>query len=100
MLAAADATAERAWQLPLERSYRSQLDSAVADIANLGGKHAGTITAGLFLAEFVGDVPWAHLDIAGTMQSDTDDGWRPRGATGYGARMLLELARGFPEHQA
>lgn len=100
MLAAADATAERAWQLPLERSYRSQLDSAVADIANLGGKHAGTITAGLFLAEFVGDVPWAHLDIAGTMQSDTGDGWRPRGATGYGARMLLELARGFPEHQA
>ena len=49
----------------------------------------------LFLQEFVGETPWAHIDIAGTMQSDTDDVWRPKGATGFGARMLAELARGF-----
>jgi leucyl aminopeptidase len=93
--AAAARTDERVWQLPLERGYRKQLDSDVADVANLGGPYAGTITAALFLAEFVGDVPWAHLDICPTMQSSADEGWRPKGATGYGARLLAELARGF-----
>ena len=48
-----------------------------------------------FLDHFVGETPWAHLDIAGTMQSDADDAWRSKGATGYGARILAELARGF-----
>ncbi|HEX6956341.1 MAG TPA: M17 family metallopeptidase, partial [Agromyces sp.] len=86
---------EPAWQFPLERKYRKQLDSDVADISNLGGADAGATTAALFLAEFVGDTPWAHLDIAGTMQSDADDAWRSKGATGYGARILAELARGF-----
>jgi leucyl aminopeptidase len=86
---------EPAWQFPLERKYRKQLDSDVADISNLGGADAGATTAALFLAEFVGDTPWAHLDIAGTMQSDGDDAWRSKGATGYGARILAELARGF-----
>ncbi|ANJ27046.1 leucyl aminopeptidase [Agromyces aureus] len=93
--AAADATDEPAWQLPLERKYRKQLDSDVADIANLGGASAGAATAALFLAEFVEDTPWAHLDIAGTMQSDADDAWRSKGATGYGTRILIEVARGF-----
>jgi leucyl aminopeptidase len=93
--AAAARTDERVWQLPLERGYRKQLDSDVADVANLGGPYAGTITAALFLAEFVGDVPWAHLDICPTMQSSADEGWRPKGATGDGARLLAELARGF-----
>lgn len=91
--AAADATDEQVWQLPLERRYRKQLDSDVADIANLGGKHAGAITAALFLEHFVGGRPWAHLDICGPMQAEADDGWRPKGATGFGARLLLELAR-------
>ncbi|KQM83483.1 leucyl aminopeptidase [Agromyces sp. Leaf222] len=93
--AAADATDEPAWQLPLERKYRKQLDSDVADISNLGGASAGAATAGLFLAEFVGDTPWAHLDIAGTMQSDGDDSWRSKGATGYGTRILIDVALGF-----
>lgn len=92
---AAAATAERVWQLPLERSYRKQLDSDIADIANLGGPHAGTITAALFLDEFVGGLPWAHLDMCGPMQADADESWRSKGATGYGARLLLELARTF-----
>lgn len=93
--AAADRTDERVWRLPLDRRYRRQLDSEVADIKNLGGEHAGAITAALFLAEWVGDVPWAHLDIAGTMRSETDDAWRTKGATGFGARLLLEVAGTF-----
>ncbi|GGF05411.1 leucyl aminopeptidase [Mycetocola zhadangensis] len=91
VLASAAATGEQAWQLPLERKYRKQLDSEIADIANLGGKYAGATTAALFLSEFVGDTPWAHLDIAGTMQSDADDSWRSQGATGYGARLLVDF---------
>ncbi|GAA3269839.1 leucyl aminopeptidase [Paenarthrobacter aurescens] len=86
---------EQVWQLPLERAYRPQLDSDVADISNLGGPYAGSTTAALFLAEFVGDTPWAHIDIAGTMQSDKDDAWRSKGATGFGARLLIDLALGY-----
>ena len=95
VLDAARATDERAWQLPLERSYRPQLDSHVADISNLGGPNAGAITAGLFLEEFVDGTPWAHLDIAGTALADPAGGWRPRGCTGFGARLLAELALSF-----
>ncbi|TQS93455.1 leucyl aminopeptidase [Arthrobacter sp. TS-15] len=87
---------EQVWQLPLERAYRPQLDSDVADISNLGGPYAGSTTAALFLAEFVGETPWAHIDIAGTMQSDKDDLWRSKGATGFGARLLIDLALGYP----
>nr|WP_244176029.1 hypothetical protein [Microbacterium oxydans] len=76
--------------------YRKQLDSEIADIANLGGPFAGATTAALFLEHFVGDTPWAHLDIAGTMQTEKDDSWRTAGATGFGARLLLEAARTFP----
>ena len=86
---------EPVWELPLEPKYRPQLDSDVADISNLGGPYAGATTAALFLAEFVGDTAWAHLDIAGTMQSDKDDSWRSKGATGFGARILIEVAREF-----
>ena len=93
--AAADAVDEPVWQLPLEKKYRKQLDSEVADISNLGGSFAGSTTAALFLAEFVGETPWAHIDIAGTMQVDADEAWRSKGATGFGARLLAELARDF-----
>jgi leucyl aminopeptidase len=62
---------------------------------NVGGPYGGAIVAALFLAEFVGDTPWAHLDIAGPMDSDSDDGWLTKGATGYGTRTLIELALGF-----
>jgi leucyl aminopeptidase len=98
---AAAATDEPVWQLPLDRRYRKQLDSNIADIKNMGGVNAGTITAALFLAEFVGGVPWAHLDIAGTAQNDSATLWRPAGCTGFGARLLLELATTFtrPENQ-
>ncbi len=93
--AASEATGEPVWELPLERRYRKLLNSDIADISNLGGPHAGSITAALFLAEFVGDVPWGHLDVAGTMHASADDSWRSAGATGFGARLLVELARSF-----
>jgi leucyl aminopeptidase len=91
----AQASDEPVWQLPLERKYRKQLDSDVADISNLGGPHAGATTAALFLDEFVAGTPWAHIDIAGTMSTDADDSWRSAGATGFGARLLASLASGF-----
>ncbi|WP_336633514.1 MULTISPECIES: leucyl aminopeptidase [unclassified Microbacterium] len=92
---AAVATGEQVWRMPLERTYRPQLDSEIADISNLGGKYAGATTAALFLDHFVGATPWAHLDIAGTMQSDKDDSWRASGATGFGARLLAAVAADF-----
>ena len=95
ILAAGRATDERAWQLPLERAYRSQLDSDVADISNLGGPNAGAITAGLFLEEFVAGLPWAHVDIAGTAQADPPGSWRPKGCTGFGVRLLAQFLMEF-----
>ena len=95
IVAASRSTDEKVWQLPLEASYRKLLDSDIADIANVGGPYAGATTAALFLREFVGETPWAHLDIAGTMNADSDDAWRSKGATGYGARLLAELALRF-----
>lgn len=94
--ASADRTEEPVWNLPLERDrYRKLLDSVVADMKNIGGPFAGTITASIFLSEFVGDIPWAHLDIAGPMKSDGDDGVWSKGATGFGTRLLIDLARNF-----
>lgn len=93
--AASAATDESVWELPLEKRYRKLLDSDIADISNLGGPNAGSITAGLFLSEFVADIPWGHLDVAGTMHASADDSWRSTGATGFGARLLIELARTF-----
>jgi leucyl aminopeptidase len=92
---AAAATGESVWELPLERRYRGQLDSDIADIKNLGGPNAGAITAALFLEEFVAGKPWAHIDIAGTAQNDRDTSWRPPGCTGFGARLLIDLAINF-----
>ena len=93
--AAALATDEPVWELPLARRYRRELDSHIADIKNLGGANAGAITAALFLEEFVAGKPWAHIDIAGTAQNDSDSSWRPPGCTGFGARLLAELSVDF-----
>jgi len=94
--ASAEATDEPVWELPLSRDkYRGQLDSAVADMKNIGGAYAGAILAGIFLSEFVGDAPWAHVDIAGTMNSDGDKGWKSKGATGFGTRLLIDLVTNY-----
>jgi len=92
---AGKATDESVWQLPLDWRYRKQLESVVADMENMGDSAPGAITAALYLAEFVGDTPWAHLDICGPMQVTADESWRSKGATGFGARLLAELAVGF-----
>jgi leucyl aminopeptidase len=92
---ASKAVDEDVWELPLERSYRRMLDSYIADMKNVGGGEAGAITAALFLDEFTGGYPWAHLDIAGPMWSETDSGWLQRGATAHGTRLLVNLAENF-----
>ena len=93
---AAVATDEEVWQLPLAKDkYRKLLDSDVADLKNVGGPYGGAIIAAIFLSEFAGDVPWAHLDIAGPMKVDADESWRSKGATGFGTRLLIDLAVNF-----
>jgi leucyl aminopeptidase len=82
--------------LPLPTEYRKMLDSDVADVKNIGGgRYAGALTAGLFLQRFVRDVPWVHLDIAGPASAEEEDGYVPKGGTGFGVRTLLELVSGL-----
>ena len=93
---AAARAGEEVWALPLPEDYRKLIDSDVADIKNISsGRYAGALTAGLFLREFVGDVPWAHLDIAGPARSDEDDGYLQKGGTGFGVRTLVEAVMSF-----
>jgi len=93
---AAERAGERLWQLPLPEDYRTQLDSGVADLANIGSGSGGAITAGLFLSEFVNsDIAWAHLDIAGTAFADKPAGVNSKGGTGFGVRTLVELIKNF-----
>ena len=96
VLDAADAAGEAMWPLPLPDHLRKGLDSEIADLRNIGaGPYGGALTAGLFLREFVGDVPWVHLDIAGP--ADTTTAWdeNARGGTGFAVRTLLGLLSGW-----
>ncbi|MQY03630.1 leucyl aminopeptidase [Actinomadura macrotermitis] len=90
------AAGEPLWRLPLVEDYRAAIDSDVADINNIGrgGYGGGAITAALFLREFVGDRAWAHLDIAGPGRATGDDAEITKGATGFGARLLLDWLSG------
>ncbi len=92
VLDAAGAVGEKMWELPLYEEYKEQIKSDIADLKNSGGRHAGAITAGLFIASFTGDKPWVHVDIAGTVSSDKDNGYNVKGATGVGVRTLVRLA--------
>jgi len=92
LLAAAGASGDALWRMPLVDDYADALDSPVADLANVphGSRaRAGSIDAALFLREFTGRRPWAHLDIAGAARSSSDEGENTKGATGYGTRLLL-----------
>lgn len=92
--AAGQRTGERCWPLPLWDEYREQIESNIADIKNSGGRAAGSITAGWFLKEFVSeDVPWAHLDIAGTAYRDEAAPYLRKGAAGVPTRMLVDWIR-------
>jgi leucyl aminopeptidase len=82
---------EKLWQLPLVKEYREMIRSNVADMKNIGGAHGGAITAALILQEFVNDVPWAHLDIAGPAFTESDQPICPKGGTGFGVRTLLKF---------
>jgi leucyl aminopeptidase len=92
---AAETTGELLWRLPLFAGYAEQVKSRHADLRNISTvRYGGAITAGLFLKEFVGDTPWAHLDIAGPAYNERDyQDERSWGASGYGARLLLEFLR-------
>ena len=95
---AGEAGGERLWRLPLVDEYRDFLDSGVADLANIPVRRygrPGAIAAALFLREFSGGRPWAHLDIAGPARSTTDDGETTRGGTGFGTRVLLHWLAGL-----
>jgi leucyl aminopeptidase len=93
LLEAADDGGERLWAMPLETDYRDALDSDIADLRNIGNPeleyNGGSIVAALFLREFAGMVPWAHLDIAGPGRSDSDEDEVTKGATGFGVRTFL-----------
>lgn len=90
--AAGEATGERVWPLPLWKDYHDQIESHIADVKNTGGRWGGALTAGAFLEKFV-DRPWVHLDIAGTAYTETSKPCCPRGATGVGVRLLVQLVR-------
>jgi leucyl aminopeptidase len=94
VIAAGRRAGEPGWQLPLWDDYRELIKSDVADVKNSGGRPAGTITAALFLKEFVDGYPWVHLDIAGTAYSETDLVTIPRGPTGVPVGTFVEFVRG------
>jgi len=88
---------ELIWQMPMYDQYKEQNKSDIADIKNVGGRGAGSITAALFLAEFVGDIPWVHLDIAGTYMTDKEKNYLVKGATGVPTRTLVNLVLSLAE---
>ncbi len=93
---ASASTGERVWHLPLPDDYKKQFESSVADMKNIGTAHGGALTAGLILSEFVTEgLAWAHIDIAGPAWSDTDEAEITKGGTGFGVRLLVELAENF-----
>jgi leucyl aminopeptidase len=86
---AADSTGEKIWRMPMEDKYFEGLKSGIADMKNTGPRYGGSITAALFLKQFVKDTPWAHLDIAGPVWADKENGYNGAGATGFGVRTLV-----------
>jgi leucyl aminopeptidase len=92
LLAAAKAEGEKMWPMPMDDEYREQLKSPFADLANVGGRPAGSITAAWFLKEFTGELPWVHLDIAGTAWLDDAKPWMAKGPTGIPVRTFVHLA--------
>jgi leucyl aminopeptidase len=103
VIASGKEVGEKFWQLPLDKEYTKQIKSDIADIKNVGGRKAGTITAAAFLKEFADGVSWAHLDIAGTAWGDDVKPYRAKGPTGIAVRTLLRFvdraARSQPGEQ-
>ncbi len=95
LVKAGETTGERLWELPLWDEYGDLMKSDIADLKNAGGPHAGTISAGWFLKQFVGDQKWVHLDIAGTAWEEKGRHYLPKGATGVGIRLLVAYLKGI-----
>jgi leucyl aminopeptidase len=95
VLAAAKAEGEKMWRMPIDDEYKEQLKTPFADLQNIGGRQAGSVTAAMFLRDFVGDTPWVHLDIAGTAWLDDPKPYMAKGATGIGVRTFIQLAESW-----
>lgn len=95
LIGAAQLEGELLWRMPLAKEYRDLIKGNIADIKNIGGPYGGAITAALFLKEFVGSTPWAHLDIAGPASSERDKGILTKGGTGVAARTLARYVLGL-----
>ncbi len=93
LIAAGKTVDEPVWRMPIGEAYDKQIDSDIADMKNIGGKYAGSITAAQFLQRFVNGVPWVHIDIAGTAWKQNTSSIAEKGATGYGVRLLDQLIR-------
>lgn len=89
ILQAADHSGEKLWRMPMEEKYFEGMKSPIADMKNTGPRAGGSITAALFLKQFVKETPWAHLDVAGPVWADKENGYNNAGATGYGVRTLV-----------
>ena len=89
---ASERAGDRSWPMPLFDDYKDLLKSEIADFTNTGGRAGGAISAALFIKEFAGDLPWVHMDIAGTAWAEEAKPYQPKGATGVGVRTLAELA--------
>jgi leucyl aminopeptidase len=92
---ASEQTAEKIWQLPLYDEYDDRIKSDIADVKNSGGRPGGTITAARFLKKFIGDHPWAHLDIAAMDLEEKGRAYIPKGGTGFGARLLTQFVENW-----
>jgi leucyl aminopeptidase len=88
---AAQRAGDRVWHMPIYEEASEQLRSEIADMVNSAGRYGGAVTAAAFLREFAGDVPWAHLDIAGPAWAETKEPYQPKGPTGVAVRALIEL---------
>ncbi|MHA2105920.1 MAG: leucyl aminopeptidase [Candidatus Hodarchaeales archaeon] len=93
LLESGEFSGDNLWHMPLDKKYREQIKSKHADIKNVGGRPAGSITAAMFLAEFAEKYPWSHLDIAGVAFGDKAKGYTTSGASGFGVRLLVEFLR-------
>ena len=95
LLQASEFTGEPLWPMPVWKPYRRLIDTDVADMKNTGGRYGGAITAAVFLREFAGEQPWAHLDIASVAWQEENSAFAVRGASGFAMRTLLELLRAY-----
>ncbi|MBD2078699.1 leucyl aminopeptidase [Leptolyngbya sp. FACHB-17] len=90
LLKASEQSGEKLWRMPMEEKYFESMKSGIADMKNTGARAGGAISAALFLKQYVKETPWAHLDVAGPVWTDKENGYNGAGATGYGVRLLVD----------